>query len=768
MKLYITTHKNSSRVIIVRSPLNLYLAGVILLILVLVTPCLADSGSTQASYILVGQAPVAQFGASYAYPTVPTQVIFKDYSLGSAPMTYSWNFGDGATSSEQNPTHSYIQSGIYTVSLTVTNAYGTDTAVKQNYILIGVTPIADFAATPTSGSAPMNVQFTDLSKGDVTNWVWDFGDGQGSTDQNPTHTYWAGGTYTVTLTASNAYGSSVAAKSQFITVLAQLQSQFTANPNAGPAPLTVNFIDHSLGSPTSWYWDFGDGSTSTVQFPIHTFAAAGAYPVNLTVSRGGMSSSSVQIIDAGGVPIPNFIGTPTQVNPMDPVQFTDQSTNSPTSWLWNFGDAATSTLQNPQHFYQVKGIYTVSLRATNANGQSSVTKQNYIDVGLAPMADFRPVISPDQMSRVPMLVQFVDQSANMPTSWNWNFGDGSTSKDQNPTHVYMNTGTYTVTLTATNAFGSNTNVKQNLIVVGNGMVVDFAASQTTVGVGRIMSFTDLSTPTPTQWLWDFGDGTVGTGPRPDHIYQTAGVYTVSLTASNPSMTNSLTKNQYITVLNIPRADFVASPTRGGAPLAVTFTDKSLGAPTSWNWDFGDGSTSTVQNPTHTYTQLGTYTVTLIASNNNGSDTAIKANYIDATLAPVADFTTNQRMGNAPFVVAFQDLSTNNPTSWLWNFGDGTTSTKQNPVHTYPVIGAYNVTLTVSNQYGSNTAYKTGSSAGFVPTSVVPTTASVTQAPATASTTVAPPTTTLASLPAIIPVLSVVLSMLVIVGMFRRK
>ena len=164
------------------------------------------------------------------------------------------------------------------------------------------------------------------------------------------------------------------------------------------------------------------------------------------------------------------------------------------------------------------------------------------------------------------------------------------------------------------------------------------------------------------------------------------------------MTNSLTKTQYITVLNLPRANFAASPTRGGAPLAVTFADQSTGTPTSWTWDFGDRSTSSSQNPVHTYSQTGTYTVTLTVTNQNGSDTTTKTDYIVVTLAPVADFTVDQRIGNAPFIVQFRDLSTNNPTSWLWQFGDGTTSTDQNPRHVYPYIGAYNVTLTATNQY----------------------------------------------------------------------
>ncbi|MFY9982665.1 MAG: PKD domain-containing protein [Methanoregula sp.] len=745
------------------------LAGVVLL-LVMITPCLADSSSSQASYIVVGQGPVAQFSAAYAYPVVPTQVIFKDYSQGSTPMTYLWNFGDGQTSTDQNPTHTYIQQGLYTVSLTVTNAYGSNTAVKNNYIAIGVSPAANFVATPISGTAPQNVQFTDLSGGGATSWLWDFGDGQTSTAQNPTHTYYAGGTYTVILTVSNGFGSSVATKNQYIVVAGQLQSKFVSNPTQGPTPLTVMFTDKSLGAPTTWNWDFGDGSTSTVQYPTHTYTTPGVYTVKLTVGLGSMSDTSSQIIDAGGVPLADFVATPMQTNVMNPIQFTDHSTNSPTSWNWNFGDTATSTDQNPTHSYQLNGLYTVTLTAANSNGQDSLTKVNYINVGLAPVAAFRPVINPSQISSIPLTVSFVDQSTNMPTSWSWDFGDGSTSTDQNPSHLYMQAGTYTVTLTATNAFGSNTVVKSNLIDVGNNIAVDFAADHTTVGVGQLVTFTDLSTNSPTNWVWEYGDGTIGSGsPNPNHAYTAVGVYSVTLTASNPTMTNSLTKTQYITVLNLPRANFAASPTRGGAPLAVTFADQSTGTPTSWTWDFGDRSTSSSQNPVHTYSQLGTYTVTLTVTNQNGSDTTTKTDYIVVTLAPVADFTVDQRIGNAPFIVQFRDLSTNNPTSWLWQFGDGTTSTDQNPRHVYPYIGAYNVTLTATNQYGSDTAYKAGNATTLIPIQA-PTTAPpvVTNAPTVVATTVAPATTTQSPISAVLPVLAVALGLLAFAGLYRRK
>jgi len=744
------------------------LAGVVLL-LVMITPGLADSSSSQASYIVVGQGPIAQFSASYAYPVVPTQVIFKDYSQGSTPMTYLWDFGDGQTSTDQNPTHNYIKQGLYTVSLTVTNVYGSNTAVKNNYIAIGVSPIANFIATPTSGTAPLNVKFTDLSGGEATSWLWNFGDGQTSTDQNPMHTYYAGGAYTVILTVTNGFGSSYAIKDQYIMVAGQLQSKFIANPTQGPAPLSVLFSDQSVGAPTTWNWDFGDGTTSTTQDPAHTFTSAGVYAVKLTVSKGSMSDSSSQIIDAGGVPLTDFVAAPTQTNVMNPIQFTDHSTNSPTSWSWNFGDTATSTVQNPTHSYQLKGLYTVILTATNSNGQNSITKVNYINVGLAPVADFRPVINPAQITNIPMMVSFVDQSINTPTSWAWDFGDGSTSTDQNPSHLYQQAGTYTVTLVATNAFGSNTKVKSNLIDVGNNIAVDFAADHTTVGVGQLVTFTDLSTNSPNNWVWEFGDGTIGMGSNPNHVYTAVGVYSVTLTASNPTMTNSLTKSHYITVLNLPRANFAASPTRGGAPLAVTFTDQSTGTPTSWTWDFGDGSTSTNQNPVHTYNQLGTYTVTLTVANNNGSDTTTKTNYIVVTLAPVADFTVDQRIGNAPFIVQFRDLSTNNPTSWFWQFGDGTTSTVQSPRHVYAYIGAYNVSLTVTNQYGSDTTYKAGNAATLTPIQTPTTTPPVvTSAPTIVATTVAPATTTQSPISAVLPVLAVVMGMLAFAGLYRRK
>jgi len=172
-------------------------------------------------------------------------------------------------------------------------------------------------------------------------------------------------------------------------------------------------------------------------------------------------------------------------------------------------------------------------------------------------------------------------------------------------------------------------------------------------------------------------------------------------------------SQYIPP-QVPVADFTATPTTGNAPLTVQFTDNSTNDPTNWLWDFGDGSTSTQQNPAHTYTDPGTYTVTLTVSNAAGSDTAIKVGYIVVEAPPqpsppTADFSASPTSGTAPLTVSFTDKSTGDVTLWEWDFdGDGVVdSTERNPTFTYTAAGTYTVTLTVSGPGGSDTAVKAG-------------------------------------------------------------
>ena len=328
------------------------------------------------------------------------------------------------------------------------------------------------------------------------------------------------------------------------------------------------------------------------------------------------------------LPVAGFTASPTSgISPLT-VTFTDTSTNSPTSWAWNFGDSGTSSLKSPSHQYTTAGTYTVSLKATNSAGNNTLTRTNYITVNAPP-----PVTIPvanftgtPLTGKTPLTVTFTDTSTNSPTSWAWNFGDRGTSSLKSPSHQYTTAGTYTVSLKATNSAGNNTLTRTNYITVNApAPVANFIATPTS-GINPLtVTFTDTSTNSPTSWAWNFGDGETSSLKSPSHQYTTAGTYTVSLKATNSAGNNTLTRTNYITVNSF--ANFIASPTSGTNPLTVTFTDTSTNSPTSWAWTFGDGGTATRKNPAHKYTTAGTYTVTLTVWNATGSTKITKMNYI---------------------------------------------------------------------------------------------------------------------------------------------
>jgi PKD repeat protein len=157
----------------------------------------------------------------------------------------------------------------------------------------------------------------------------------------------------------------------------------------------------------------------------------------------------------------------------------------------------------------------------------------------------------------------------------------------------------------------------------------------------------------------------------------------------------------------PLADFTGKPLAGPNPLIVHFTDQSSGIPTAWDWNFGDGATSSDQNPVHTYSTPGTYTVSLTVANNFGSDKKTRNAMISSGLTPVAAFSGSPRDGNAPLEVQFTDISAGQPVAWSWDFGDGTTSTLQNPTHVYSNGGSYSVSLTVASQFGADSRVQNG-------------------------------------------------------------
>ncbi len=245
----------------------------------------APANESGSGFIVVTNPPVADFFTNTQFGSAPLLVSFSDRSRGYLPLDYFWEFGDGSSSTEPNPTHSYAGNGRYTISLTVTNKYGTDKKTEPAFVSVGNAPGASFYATPTQGTLPLKVTFADTSGDGITSWRWDFGDGGTSSLQNPTHVYTKTGIYAVSLDTTNRYGDGRLAKPGFINAGTIPNTEFFAEIRTGDPPLTVKFHDYTSGNPTTWLWQFGDGVTSTEKNPVHTYGSVGYYNTTLTADN---------------------------------------------------------------------------------------------------------------------------------------------------------------------------------------------------------------------------------------------------------------------------------------------------------------------------------------------------------------------------------------------------------------------------------------------------------------------------------------------------
>ena len=483
---------------------------------------------------------------------------------------------------------------------------------------------------------------------------------------------------------------------------AQLSANFSATPISGCAPLLVNFTDLSTGNPTSWQWDLGNGTISFLKNPAVTYFAPGQYNIKLTVTNAGGSNTIIktQFITAYAVPIVNFSGTPlTGCFPL-PVQFTDQSTagsGSINKWEWDYGDGNLSFVQSPLHTYLGAGNFNVSLRVTNSFGCiTSVTKPQYIKIGNGAKASFT-FLAPNACT-VPSTVSFTNTSTGSGTlTYLWDFGDGITSALTNPTHTYTAGGTYTIKLIIVNPTGcTDTIIKTNAITVGS-VKADFT-SPAIICEGTPFNLTNTSTPIPANVTWYFGDGTTSTVINPAKTYSTTGTFTIKMVAGFGACADSISKT--VNVLAKPVITFSADKTGScNAPLTVNFSSTVTGG-NNYQWDFGDGTTSNQQNPTHTYSAMGIYDVKLVATNAAGcSETLIKPGYIKIQ-TPTISIPGLPYKDCAPLTFNFTaNVNSADPvTSYLWDFGDGNTSTLANPSHTF-ASGTYNISVTITTSAG---------------------------------------------------------------------
>ena len=348
---------------------------------------------TYTDLITVYEPVVADFSGTPTEGPVPHKVNFTNLSSGDYD-TCLWEFGDGSTSTDCNdPSYTYPTGGIFTVMLTVSGPGGSDSKTITDYITVGK-PTASFSGTPTSGVAPLMVDFTNTSTGEISSCLWTFGDGGSSSDcNNPSHTYTTPGVYSVTLAVDGPAGSDSVTQTDLITVYEPVVADFSASPTGGAKPLVVNFTNLSTGDYDTCAWEFGDGGTSTdCNDPSHTYTTAGIFPVRLTVSGlGGSDSKVIADYIVVDVPVADFSGTPMSGTVPLTVAFTNLSNGIYNSCTWSFGDGTTSNdCADPSHTYTVPGVYDVSLMVSGPAGSDTKSMNAYITV--EPQLVYLPVV----------------------------------------------------------------------------------------------------------------------------------------------------------------------------------------------------------------------------------------------------------------------------------------------------------------------------------------------------------------------------------------
>jgi PKD repeat protein len=746
-------------------------------------------------------APVAQFASDTRTGTAPLNITFTDQS-SNTPTSWAWNFGDTGTSTEQNPVHQYTTAGNYTVTLIATNAGGSGTEIKTDYITVSpavTAPVAAFSGAPTSGIAPLTVTFTDQSSNTPTSWAWTFGDSSSTnaTVKNPVHTYASAGTYTVTLTATNAGGSNSTTKANYITATTAPTFNLTFTGANGAA--TVNpypayiFAWEPNTVQVKTIKNIGTGTATNIVVALYASDVSSTVPVNTTTIASlaaGSTAATQTIIDPTIRTTQGASVTYTAViDPGNLIPETNETDNTRTS-------AAKSVIYNG---YKGKGIYW----AGGSNGGNITTKKTYDLHGgvlyyTQPDSAYKgvgwttrteswsssdlPLPAGATVEQVWLYLSYnwdhtlstADTLPNMAATFNGNsltLGTPYTDRSNFGAYVNYTYGLYPIDVTSLFSTSGNTlNMtagagNQNALYPSTLTVIYRDANETRKQIFINEECDELGV-SPSSY-GTTSDEAIAYAPFSGMTIDTANVQSATLDSfagsAGPTEGNLLFNGQTVATLawrgnadtasaqsfdvknyltatgneagiqgtesggmdalqqilvveytsTAPVAAFSGTPTSGTAPLTVTFTDASTNAPTSWLWDFGDGSSTnaTVQNPVHTYAAAGTYTVKLTATNSAGSNTATQTSYITVSpsvIAPVAAFSGTPTSGTAPLTVTFTDASTNAPTSWLWDFGDGssTNATVQNPVHTYASAGTYTVNLTVTNSAGSNTVTQT--------------------------------------------------------------
>ncbi len=587
----------------------------------------------------------------------------------------------------------YPSVGTYTVLLEDSNLCGVDLQIQS--VTIVNPPTAGIIAP--SGPLCQNsaITFTNTSPTGYL-YKWNFGNGGGFVSKPygvQTYTYNTPGTYTISLVALIGGGGASCTDTDkvVITILPSPTANFTVSPNKGCNSITgATFTDLSSNA-ISWAWNFGNGNTFNGQIPpAQNYTNIGTSIASLTITSANTCTQSFTTpITVYQIPIAAFSSTNACVGAL--VNFIDNSTHASgdpiISWNWNFADASptsSASIQNPSHTYSVQNTYSVQLSVNTANCSDTVIQN--ITINIKPTAHF--TLTPSNGCPT-LTVNFTNTSTNA-TSYNWTFGNGNNSAVIHPTELFTNTTavnqTYTINLTASTASGCSDSFTSTVTVFKK--PISLFSVNAPAGCSPVAATFSNTSSGANSFLWTFGDGATSTNSTAvlSHTYVNSTLliqtYTAQLVVNS---INGCKDSSSISITSYPRPifNFTMLPNSGCSPLNINFPSV-LGA-VSYQWDFGDGSPLDFSpNPNHTFTNTTTvnqtFTVQLIASNAfSCADTAY--GYPIVFAKPQANFVHTPTVGCSPLLTTFTNNSISG-TSYLWRFGDGTTSSLTNTNHTY--------------------------------------------------------------------------------------
>lgn len=569
--------------------------------------------------------PLGGFNFTPFNVRVGEPVQFTDTSFGGT--SWLWNLGeDGATSTQQNPSYTYRTTGQKSVTLKVSNAFGSDTVTKFFPCDEGTGSAlaANFTWSPQTPNPGEPVRFSDLSTGSPEKWSWVVSDGAQSNERNFTHTFLQAGEYAVSLRVDKGTQTKILVQIVKVGASPSPTPNFTFTPGSPRPGEEVTFVNLSSNA-TSYLWDFDDGTTSTSVEPKHTFTAEKTYKVKLTATGGSESESITKnvVVSAAGatIPVAQFTIAPNPAQVGKPVQFTDTSTGQPAEWFWDFGySSLTSREQNPEHTFPFAATFQVKLTVKNSKGTSTpLTLPVIVKNDLPkPVPDFTWLPGSPAEGEV---VTFTDKSSNQPKEWQWTFGDGGSARGAVVTHAFATAGSWNVTLKVSNVSGEAT-VSRTVVVTKPRLEADFKFTPASPKSGDKVFFTDQSRGAPESWKWVIDGIDFGTDRNITRTFYEGGEHVVELQVRRAGEQSF--KSKEVLVAAPPVASFRAGGKLNTGVL-ILFTDISAGNPTQRTWFINGKSAGTAATISRTFKEAGPVQVRLLVENEIGSD-AVTRNF----------------------------------------------------------------------------------------------------------------------------------------------